>query len=343
MENIFRLDQLSVHYVGNKHKDESLILSDTPILHEEELFSQLSAFFLKPFKREELFHLFHENSLEFNEVHQIAKAIFSEPEKLHLYARDLATHLYQNCAHPKIKGGEFFVAYFPKASILGEDCAAIGLFKTENKETFFQVENQEHDFNVSVQKGIYFNKLDKACLIYNTQEENGFLTEVVDKTNQNMEALYWVDDFLQVRPCENSYFSTESTMTLYKNFVDERLPEEFDVNKIDQADLLNKSMDFFNENEAFESKLFHQQVLQQPELIESFEAYKLEYESDRNITLQENFGIHPSAVKKQKRVYKSVIKLDKNFHIYVHGDRSKIIKDEDSQGKFYKIYFQEEN
>jgi len=40
-------------------------------------------------------------------------------------------------------------------------------------------------------------------------------------------------------------------------------------------------------------------------------------------------------------VFKSVIKLDKNFHIYVHGDRELIEKGYDeAMGKhFYKIYF----
>ena len=41
--------------------------------------------------------------------------------------------------------------------------------------------------------------------------------------------------------------------------------------------------------------------------------------------------------------YKSIIKLDKNFHIYVHGDRSKIEHGEDDKGRFYKLYFNAEN
>ena len=55
------------------------------------------------------------------------------------------------------------------------------------------------------------------------------------------------------------------------------------------------------------------------------------------------FTISESAVKKQARSLKSVIKLDKNFHIYIHGDRELIEKGEDKKGKFYKVYYQEEN
>ena len=42
---------------------------------------------------------------------------------------------------------------------------------------------------------------------------------------------------------------------------------------------------------------------------------------------------------------KSVIKLDKNFHIYIHGERQMVEKgfDEVKQLNFYKLFFKEEN
>ena len=48
-------------------------------------------------------------------------------------------------------------------------------------------------------------------------------------------------------------------------------------------------------------------------------------------------------MKRQARVFKSVLKLDKNFHIYIHGDRNKIEQGVDEKGrKFYKIYYEQE-
>ena len=59
--------------------------------------------------------------------------------------------------------------------------------------------------------------------------------------------------------------------------------------------------------------------------------------------VQGNFEISAHAVKKQARVFKSVLKLDKNFHIYIHGDRNKIEHGVDEQGrKFYKIFYEQE-
>ena len=64
--------------------------------------------------------------------------------------------------------------------------------------------------------------------------------------------------------------------------------------------------------------------------------------AERDIRIEDEFGISDSAVKKQARSYKSVIKLDRNFHIYVHGNRNLLEQGEDEKGKFYKVYYQEE-
>ena len=63
---------------------------------------------------------------------------------------------------------------------------------------------------------------------------------------------------------------------------------------------------------------------------------------DLNKAIEDEFGISDSAVKKQARSYKSVIKLDRNFHIYVHGNRNLLEQGEDEKGKFYKVYYEEE-
>ena len=56
------------------------------------------------------------------------------------------------------------------------------------------------------------------------------------------------------------------------------------------------------------------------------------------------FEISDYAVKKQSRVFKSIIKLDKNFHIYVHGDKNKIEKGTDHEGrKYYILYYDDES
>jgi hypothetical protein len=89
---------------------------------------------------------------------------------------------------------------------------------------------------------------------------------------------------------------------------------------------------------------FSRSVIQDPQVIESFKGYKKQYEDEHELEFNESFDISDAAVKKQNRVFKSVLKLDKNFHIYIHGKRELIEKGVEADGrKYYKIYFNEEN
>lgn len=337
------IEKISIHKVGNKLLDNTLLLSELPVILEREVKDLLEIYFTKHFKYEEIFRLFHLSDLNMNEVYSYATSIFENPENFHEQTRHLAKFLFDQSEHPKIKSGEFYVVYFKDMEYRNEIMDAVGLFKTENKDTFLRVFPKNESFSVEQDKGINVNKLDKACLIFNTEKEKGYQCVVLDNTNKAGEAHFWIDDFLQLQQVDNAYFKTEQTMTMYRNFVDEVLPEEFEINKIDQADLRLRSMDFFKENEKFDQAVFSSSVLKDPQLIDSFESYKMEYESDRDLELEEEFKINPQAVKKQNKFFKSVIKLDKNFHVYVHGDRSKIQRLEDSKGKFYKLYFETEN
>ena len=256
---------------------------------------------------------------------------------------NLAKHLYEKSTHPKIKGGEFYTVYFKDCILDGETVDAIGLFKSENKDTFLKVFPTNEGFGIESEKGININKLDKGCLIFNTEKENGYVVAVVDNTNKGAEAQYWIDDFLHVRQRKDEYYNTQNVLTMTKNFVTHELPQHFEVTKADQVDLLNKSVKFFKENENFDMLEFSNEVMANPDVIATFNQFKTSFQQERDLDLAENFSISESAVKKQARVFKSVIKLDKNFHIYIHGHRELIEQGTDEQGrKFYKIYYQEE-
>ena len=67
------------------------------------------------------------------------------------------------------------------------------------------------------------------------------------------------------------------------------------------------------------------------------------YRRDNEIDISNNFDISTQAVKKQARAFKSVLKLDKNFHIYIHGDKELIEQGVEKDGrKYYKIYYKDE-
>lgn len=336
------IQNIVLHQVGNKSKDEGVFLSKKPLELNEELNAILKKYFTQAFNSEEYYHFYHDSDIKFNEVYSFISNIFDNQLTIFDNSVNLAKHLYEKSNHPKIKSGEFYTIYFKDCIILGEETDAIGLFKSENRDTFLKIINEHNDFNIISEEGININKLDKGCIIFNTEKRNGYVVAIVDNTNRGIEAQYWIDDFLHVQQRQDNYYNTNKALSLCKTYVIKELPKQFDVNKVDQVDLLNKSMNFFKENETFEFEKFTNKVIDQPEVIESFNQFKNDFQKEYDISIKDSFTINEKAVSKQSKVFKSIIKLDKNFHIYVHGNRDLISQGKDEKGKFYKVYYKEE-
>ena len=179
-----RIEALALHLVGNKMKDEPLLLSPGPSTQtgDEELTRILVAYFLGGFKGEETYNLFHESDLECNEVYRFACRIFDDAEHFYDHSVALARHLYEAGGHPQIKGGEFYVVCFSGCRLGGESLDAVGLFKSETRDTYLDVSEQQEGLHISAFRGINVDRLDKGCLILASEREQGFVVRVVDNT-----------------------------------------------------------------------------------------------------------------------------------------------------------------
>lgn len=343
------LETISVHHVGNQSQGEMYALSEQPLeLKDEVIPTLLMQYFLKPFEKvNEVYHLMHSSGdLMLNEVYNFATGAFDDKTKFQTASEQLAKHLYSVSTHPNIKGGELYVVYFNKVQIEGDLLDAIGIFKSENKETYLKVYPDAGGFAVDYeQDAININKLDKGVLIFNIERENGYKVVVIDKVSGGQDAaVYWKDEFLQLKIRNDSYNQTSNALGIYKNFVTQKLDDEFEISKADKIDLLNRSMKYFKEKETFDMDEFAEEVISNPQAIESFKNFKNQYEQEFDTPIADTFEISDNAVKKQSRVYKSVLKLDKNFHIYIHGNKDLIEKgfDDGKAMNYYKVYFKEE-
>ncbi|MDB5283708.1 MAG: hypothetical protein JWO06_2783 [Bacteroidota bacterium] len=338
--------KVSVHEVGNRTNGEELHLSKTLLdTSDAGLRELLMQFFMKPFSEPEYYNLtFSNGDFNLNPVFSFAAQIFDEEKQFHRNTVNLAKHLYEQSVHPQIKPGDLFVAYISDVTVDDEVTDAIGIFKSENRQSFLKVDKAGEEFVINYDDGINIEKLDKGCLIFNTAREEGFQVCIIDKASKSAEALYWKETFLCLKPRSDQYHQTKQFMSLCKNYIQDKLPEQFEVNRTDQIDLMNKSVSFFKANDQFDYKEFTREVIQEPHIIKSFGKYKDEFEKQNSLKLEDDFEISSSAVKSQSRVFKSVLKLDKNFHVYVHGDRALIERgyDQDKGMNFYKIFFKDE-
>jgi hypothetical protein len=338
------LQGLALHRVGNKQADEGILLSHAVLEVNDVVRPLLLQYFLSHFTSEDFYHLSHPSDINLNEVFNFASIIFDHPNRLFEQSVNLAQHLYHHSTHPKIRGGEFYVAHLTGLLFEDQIVDALGIFKSESKETYLKILPVTGSFEIGHDSGINISKLDKGCLIFNTGRSEGFIVAIVDTQSKGTEAQYWRDDFLQLRPRSDNFYKTKAVMDLCKKFVSEKLPQEFEVSRADQVDLLNRSMKFLKENEAFEMEEFTGQVLHSQAIISSFSEFKHQVSDENNFEIPENFQISGNALKKQARFMKSVIKLDKNFHIYIHGEKQMVEKgfDEQRQMNYYKLFFKEE-
>lgn len=337
-----KIEALALHYVGNQANEEPFVLSKRLFALDSDMNTLMTDWFLGAFKSEERYRFVDTIDINYNQVYRLVSDIFDSPEKLYEKSVDLATLLYENCSHPKIKGGDFYVTRISGQSVGTEMCDAIGLFKIENKDTFITVEPDTDGFDISQVQGVSLRKMDKGCLIFNHEREQGYYVLVVDNTNRS-EAAYWVDDFLHLERRQDAYFQTENALAMCRNYLAEQLPVDFEVSRADQVDLLNRSLNYFKKEPKFQLEAFEKQVMAQPEVISKFDEYRRKYQDERQLVLENDFDVNQTAVKKQTRSFKSVIKLDKNFHIYIHGNRNLVEQGEDTHGKFYKLYYNEES
>lgn len=341
-----RLVHFAAAWVGNKKRYEGVSIPKnilTPV-HQvaEEL---LIGAFLRPFeKSEEFFYFHHEEDVSHHAVFQACHTVFQNPESLAEQAVELTQRLYGCCELPKIQGGEFFIGYLEDVLLQGEPVSAIALWKVQTRDPYLKTERGGEAFVLNVLDGIPTDKAESCALIFNIDETEGYRVCAIDKISKKDERSFWKDDFLRLRPIEDNYFNTRHYVNLTGEFIAHKMPHAFAMDRTDQVDKLHRSALYFKENEEFEVNDFAGSLFDTEEQREAFVNFRDEYARVYAVPLEDKFDISAQAVKKESKVLKSIIKLDKNFHIYVHGRRDLIERgfDEEKGKKYYKVFFDDE-
>ena len=338
-----QLTHFCVHFVGNKGLGEELTLSDKVFEFKDDFVKEtVLRYFLNPFKTDIYYQFKGKVDVSLDSVANACEDIFGSQKEFVKQSKQAAKHLYDQSMHPKIKGGEFYTCFFRDAMVDGELCNALGFFKTENKETYLKVYQHVDTFDIDCDNGININKLDKGCLVFDLDKNNGYKLSIIDTNNRNAEcALYWQEDFLNAVIKPNGYYHTKNFIDTSRGFCEEVLTEANNVNKQDQMMMLNRSTSYFKEKDKFNLKDFEREVLIEPELIGAFKDYRKDFNKKMDLTAIDEFDVSQTAVKKNQKYMRSVVKLDKNFHIYIHSRHDYIERgyDEEKGLKYYKLFY----
>ncbi len=340
------INKIIVHRVGNKSNEEGITVSDELVFPNEALRNVLMDFFLKPFtKVTETYHFVHNVDIGYNVVNDLAKFVFTDQNDFKSKSVDILRHLYDQSNHPHIKSGDLFIVLFGDVLVRDELVDTIGIFKSEDRLPFLDVVHKEENLEIVKQLGISIKKLDKGCLIFNTDLENGARVLSVDTNSYDTE--YWLTYFLNVDYIRDSNFETRSYLEMVRSFSEEVVKEK--ESKKEQIDFLNQSVAYFDENDMLLQNDFQQTVFEDDVLKEEFANFKTEYENDNGVVFSETFDISPVVLKKQKAAIKNFIKLDTNIQIKLDFRNPESSKeflekgfDEEKEMYYYKVYFNEE-
>lgn len=349
MINLFNasIEVLSLHKIGNKSRNESMVLSDAPYKLNDEITPLLKEFFLKPFreKEENYYQFAHEVDLEYNDIYKWSKDIFANPERSHSISRLITGHLFQQSNHPHIKNGEVYVVYFKNVSIDNIVTDTIGIFKSEIKKDFIQVQENGSHLEMLLEQGILLEKIDKGALIFNHKSEEGYKILTID--SNRYDARYWLEHFLSVDAFHDENFNTKKYLKFCQDFAKEVvLPAE---DKKEEVMFMNKAVNHFAKNDEFEESNFMNEVIDNPDLIAEFKSYKADKGEKYSIEDLTSFPISNSAVSDARKKIKSVINLDTNVQIKINITNPEVAEkviekgwDEERQQYYYLIYFNKE-
>ena len=364
-----QIESLSIHQIGNMQKGEPIFLSQQAYSLNDQITSILKEYFLKPFrdKEENYMHFVNETSLEFNEMFGIASEIFSNPSTIHNHSLRIAQLLYEQSNHPHIKSGELYVAYLSHITLDNVKVEAIGIFKSEMKQNFLQFEQSQNQLDILLEEGVNVNKLDKGCLIFNVNEEEGYKILSVDSNRYDTK--YLTEQFLGIDALADDAFFTKKYLKMCQDFAKEVvLPTE---GKQEEILFMNRAVNHFAKNDEFEETHFLNEVLgdkvfkkefapeededeQFPregyiDLIPEFKNFKENKGKKYYIEDVSSFPIVNKAVSDMRKKIKNTIELDTNIQIqldFINPESAeKFVEkgwDEERGMFYYLIYFNEE-
>jgi len=341
-----KIKHLIIHEIGNKLRDEKLFLSSELQSIDENLEDTLLYYFLKSFlSNQELFQFTHSSNLNLNEVYSYSNSLFTGSNETSFIenSQNIAKHLYEFTLHPKITKGELIIVEIENINYENESLNLIGIFKSENKDTFLKVVKDTNSISVKDDKGINTSKIEKGCLVLNYNQESGFVVLNIDNHNQHTE--YWTHKFLNIKAVDNNSHKTKEIMQICKTFADDVLSKKYDRDT--EFTFNNDYIGYFEENESFDIDSFGE-VFQDDEIKNEFFEYHNAIKDNYEFDLYDRFELSSDDVKKEKRKVKNIIKLDTSLELKVLLDKENGTKniergfDEEKGMSYYKIFFNEE-
>lgn len=333
MTKIGNITAAVVQRVGNKNNGDGISFSDE-LCQLEGVEGHLFKLISSSFKFEDWKQFTYIDDLELNPAYRFVSKIFEDKQCIIKQSNNLARHLYEQSIHPNVKIGEFYVVYIEHCEIEGTEADAIGLFKSESRETVLTVKMESNRLVLSPEIGMNLKKLEKGAFIFNVDKESGFKVAVVDNTSSKSDARYWIDNFLHVEDCKDDYHRTQELSELCAGYL-KQLREK---SVVDCAIAARKASDILVSEGIVEIERLPSLLCETEEQQAEFLAYRAAFEQDHG-ALSPEVKVKPKAVKRRNVTKMNTLKLGCDFEVKVLKSTAQLEKGEEKGRKYYKLYY----
>lgn len=187
-----------LHQVGNRLKEEPLILADKCFAINDSISNVILGGYLCGIVSDKnQYVLSHESDIALNDVAHHTSEFFRKKTSFEDLSKNLATHLYASTHHPNIATGDLFVILFDKLKIDGAYRSAIGIYKSESKQQYLSARTDGETQQLEISTGINPDLIDKGVLIIDEYE----IIYAIDRLSSRTK--YWIDDFLKAKQIPN--------------------------------------------------------------------------------------------------------------------------------------------
>ena len=329
----------TVQKVGNKSKEEGIAFASK--VDDMSFASEFISTLVKNTFKFDVFSQFDSiDSLDMNPSYRFVRKIFENKDNFVKQSNNLARHLYDQSIHPHISNGEFYVIYIDGCIINNETVDAVMLLKTELKDSFLTVLYENGEYSIKSQLGLSTKRLDKGCLIFNTQSDKGYLISIVETSTVRQDGRYWSNNFLYIKDIITYFQYTEHIAdfcsTVVQKISKENPEKSLELAKVSRriTQILQKDGKEINTNELISSLIIDD------EIASMLSSYKREYE-ERNGKMPKTFICTQNATKRKAITKANILKIGSDFELKVL-DSSAIMEqgyDNEKKKNYLKLYY----
>lgn len=329
----------TVQKVGNKSREEGIAFASKA--DDMSFASEFVSTLVKNTFKFDTFSQFDSiDSLDMNPSYRFVRKIFENKDEFVKQSNNLARHLYDQSIHPHISNGEFYVIYIDGCIVNDETVDAVMLLKTEAKDNFLTVSYENGEYSIKSQLGLSTKHLDKGCIIFNTQSDNGYLISIVETSTIRQDGRYWSNNFLYIKKIITDFQHTEHIADFCSTVV-RQISKGNPEKSLDLAKASRKIIQILkNEGREVNTNELISSLAIDEEVASMLLSYKRKYE-ERSGEMPETFKIAQNAAKSKAIAKANILKIGSDFELKVL-DSSAIIEqgyDDEKKQNFLKLYY----